>query len=244
MNNKTSIIFFLICGIILFSASCSYKPQLTSIPLLEEKGDLQIAGTLSPATISASLTASYAITDHFAAQIFGDIGANMSFGQGAIGYFNKFSDRLVFENYSGFGYGHSYVYLDAEPSSITGNHYLGFTQFNIGENYKSSSLTCDYGAGIKIGYLFHNGTTYESIMRDIDWIETETPHKMSSIVVEPNLFIRLGGERLKFSIQGNLCFLHSLNHRNELLYYPFNLGFGISYRFPVQKNINDDNNRP
>jgi hypothetical protein len=240
--NKAVITFYLICGIMLLSVSCSYKPQLATIPLLEEKGDLQLDGAISPLTLSVSTTASYAITNHFAAQIFGDIGINnMIYGQGALGYFNRFNNRLVIESYSGFGGGYSSVYRDAEPSRCKGNYYLGFTQKKKKKRVNNRLWRFDYGAGVKIGYLFHDVTISHSVLipdSEYEWMTVISYHKISSTVIEPNIFVRIGGERLKFSFQGNYCFFHQWNHKDELLYdFPINVGLGISYRFStIRKN--------
>jgi hypothetical protein len=234
--NKTVIIFYLICGTMLLSVSCSYKPQLTAIPLLEEKGDLQLDGYLSPITFSASATASYAITNHFAAQVFGDIGgSNMIYGQGALGYFNRFNNRLVIESYTGFGSGHFKYNHNADPSWYNGNYYLGFTQFNIGKRVSNRLWRFDYGAGVKIGYLLHDVVKKYSdpvLDSENEWIDVTSYYKISRTVIEPNLFFRIGGERLKFSVQGNYCFFYQWNHKDESLFgFPINTGLGVSYRF-------------
>ena len=220
--------------ITLLSASCSYKPQLTAIPLLEKKGDMQIDGTLAPYALSTSLTASYAFSDYLAVQVFGDVGGNlMVYGHGALGYFKQFNDRLVFENYTGFGYGYSKDTrkdYDVEECSgpIKDNYYLGFTQFNLGENW-SRRVHLGYGVGIKIGYLFH---VHKNVYYDDYWKSNTFSRKINSTVVEPNIFFRIGGKKLKFSIQLNWCFLRQWNYRDYYLdYFPANIGIGMSYRF-------------
>jgi len=233
MKNKSSFIYLMFCGLILLSTSCAYKPQLTSIPLLEKKGDFQIDGTLSPVTISASLTASYAITDHFAVQVFGDASPWSYYGQGAIGYYNHFGNGLILENYIGFGYGYSNDLFKDLPLSIDENYRMGYTQVNFGKRHNTNPFQFDYGAGIKIGYLQYNAILHSNY----EWIYLNQPVKIITTPIEPNIFIRFGGKHLKFLLQANLCFFHQWNYRNKVIENSiFNMGFGISYRFSTLKN--------
>lgn len=222
----------------LLFGSCAYKPQLTTIPLMEKKGDLQIDASISPATLSFSASGSYAFTDHIAAQLFGDFSTVMMYGEGAVGFFNGFRNHIVVEGYLGFG-GGSFIY-NTESDSIhyEGNHYLGFTQFNIGKRINNRRLHLDFGGGVKIGYLFHNMS-----ITDIEPNSNRvtTYHQINSTVIEPNIVFRIGGKQLKFSIQGNYSLFHQWNHREKLIHgkkllyaCPFNIGLGVSFRIPTK----------
>lgn len=232
--NRTLTILSLICGTTLLFSACAYKPQLTSIPLMERKGDLQIDATISPPTLSFSGAASYAFTDHIAAQVFGDISLSTMYGEGAVGFFNRFRNRIVIESYIGLGGGDFNYSADTKPPrGYRGNYYTGFAQFNIGKKNKRF----DYGGGIRMGYVFHDISKIEP---DVNGYDVISYYSINSTVIEPNLFMRIGGEYIKFSIQGNYCFLYPWNDRhvkdvtNVLQDCPFNLGVGVSFRIPTK----------
>ena len=206
-----------------------YHPQTTDIPLISEKKDLRLDAGISIVP-SAHMTISYGLTDKIAVQTFGSIGSDdRYYFQGAAGIFKKSDNQKVIEFYSGFGYGYGSAYRDANPGDLYGNYQLYFVQFNYGKiDCKFANM--DYGFGLKTGYLHSNLTDYNYYQF---YSETGpfTTYKDNSLLIEPNVFVRFGGERLKFNIKLGGCWINKFTHTDKgLPYSSINLGLGLNYR--------------
>ncbi len=216
--------------IVLIMPSCIvYHPQTTDIPLINEKNDLRIDAGISFIP-SAHATISYGLTDKIAVQTFGSIGSDdRYFFQGAVGFFKDLGNQKVMELYSGFGYGYGSAYNDANPGDLYGDYQLYFVQFNYGKiDCKFANM--DYGFGIKMGYLHSNliDRNYYSFYSENGPFVT---FKDNSFLIEPNVFIRLGGERLKFNLKLGGCWIYKFTNTDKHLPYSFiNLGVGLNYR--------------
>lgn len=221
-------------GFLIFSmimTSCIvYHPQAIDIPLISEKNDLRIDAGISILP-SAYATISYGLTDKIAIQTYGSIGSDERYYfQGAVGTYKKYDNQKILELYSGFGYGYGSAYNDANPGDLYGDYQQYFLQFNYGKiDCKFANM--DYGFGLKAGLLHSNLIDYNYY----DWTSETGPfmtYHDNSLLIEPNMFLRLGGEKLKFNIKLGSCWINKFTHTDKGFPYSFiNLGLGLNYRF-------------
>ena len=228
---KSSImkkVFFFGIMIFLMINGCGvYHPQTTDIPLIRNKNDLRIDAGISVVP-TANATISYGLTNKLAIQVFGSIGSDEYYFQVAPGLYKELGQQKVMEFYGGFGYGYGYVYKDAHPGSMFGDYQLYFVQYNLGK-YATSSEHIDYGFGIKTGY-FHSNLTDENYYKFYSYTGPYDIYKENSLLVEPIIFLRLGGERVKFRFNAGVSWI--INISNPDNYIPtsiFNMGFGINF---------------
>ncbi|MCX6253356.1 MAG: hypothetical protein NTV31_02645 [Bacteroidia bacterium] len=219
------IFFFILSG-------CAvYTPQTVDIPLINKKNELRTdAGFSSKEFLYATL--SYGLTNKIALQTFFNLCSDgRYFVHTAVGYFKEFGNRNVIEFYNGIGYGHTDYYLDGIPATLTGNYQLYFTQFNFGK-ISCQFANADFGVGIKVGYLHTHVTDYNYFTR---YPNNYGPYETlidKNFVFEPNAFLRIGGQKLKFSLKLGSCWNYQFTHRDKLLpFNKMNLGLGINYRF-------------
>lgn len=210
--------------------SCIIYPHTVDIPLIEKKNDMRIDAGISVIP-SAQATVSYGLTDKIAVQTFGSIGPDeLYYIQGAVGRFKDLGNHKIMEIYGGFGSGYGSAYIHDNPGDLSGDYQLYFMQFNYGKNdCKFAHL--DYGFGVKTGLLHSN-----LIDRNYYYggYSAEVPYKTyldNSFLIEPSVFVRLGGERLKFKFQVGGCLLYKFTNTDRSLpYYPLNIGLGLNYR--------------
>lgn len=219
-------IFFLIA--LLLSGCTVYHPMTTDIPLISEKKDLRIDAGIS-AFPSAHATVSYGLTDEIAIQGFGSVGVDVYYGQAAAGYFKNMGNNRIFEVYSGFGFGYGDAYRDANPGNLTGNYQLYFGQVNFGK-IAGESQHFEAGIGIKTGYLHSNLTD----MNYYAWVSDDGPfitYHDDSMLLEPLGTIKIGGDKLKFSILLGGTYIYKFTNRSKYIpYWHFNVGLGLNYR--------------
>jgi len=212
----------------LLTSCVVYYPQTADIPLISKKNDLRIDGGIST-MLSANATVSYGLTNKLAVQAYGDI-LHGYYCQGAMGYYKNLGNFKVIELYSGFGYGYGNAYKDANPGHLLGNYQLYFGQLNYGKTASETS-NFEIGIGIKTGYLRSNLTDKNYY----DWISETGPYKTyhdESFLFEPVGFIRIGGQKLKFSVKLGGTMIYKFTNTNQSLPYSYiNLGLGINYRF-------------
>jgi len=228
MSTKIAFMLFLI---ILFITGCSlYNPQTVDIPLINKRNDLRIDAGIS-SMISAHTTISYGLTKKIAVQTFGSIGSDHTYYfQGAVGYFKTFGNNKVMEIYTGMGHGYSYCYNDANPGSLYGNYNLYFTQVNYGK-IDGHFAHMDYGLSLKVGYM-HSSLTDQNYYGNYSDSGPFITYNDENLAMEPSAFLRLGGERLKFSLQLGSCGIYKFTNKdNHLPYSYINLGLGLNYRF-------------
>ena len=217
-----------ISPLIVLVTSCIYQPYLADVPLISEKKDLRIDGGIS--MITASATVSYGLTKEISLQTFGSLGSDDKYYvQGAAGYFKNFGDYKIMEIYGGFGYGYGDAFRSSMPGDLYGDYQLYFTQFNFGK-IKMESSKIEIGFGIKSGY-FHSSLIDRNYY---SWTGENGPYIQyhdDSFLIEPTVFLRLGGEHLKLSIKFGGCWIHKFTNIDKYLpYSKFNVGLGLNYR--------------
>lgn len=247
---KTKWLFFIV--LVLSFTSCSvYHPQAVNIPLLREKGELQLDASVSaastfipiPSSVGINVTSSYAANDWWALQ--GFVGYDMDknfYLQAATGAYKPF-EHSVIEGYLGYGFGHSHY--EREKSTIGNNKYWHVTKGNynicFGQvNFGFTNLTkahIDIGAGVKLGEFMPNITCldYHYENDDFDYahhgeLVSDKAIKDPFFFVEPQVFIRLGSEKTKFSIKFGMDFPSEHEGSSELMMDIFNLGIGVTFK--------------
>ncbi len=224
MNNRLISLF----SVLMLSGCCVYSPQVTDIPLISDKNDFRVdAGVALLPSVNA--TVSYGLTEKIAVQTFGSLGPeHNAYLQLAPGIYKLFSNNTVMELYGGFGYGHGDAYKDANPGNLTGNYQVYFIQYNFGQLNNNNSRN-DFGLGIKAGY-FHSNLTDENYY---DIYPEDVPFPLdreNSILIEPSLIARFGGEHFKFSLKAGACWIVKITNPDR--YIPtqvINIGMGINY---------------
>jgi len=206
-----------------------YHPQAIDIPMICKKKDLKLDAGVSLIP-SAHATISYGLTGKIAVQTFGSIGPDdRYYFQGAVGSFKNAGNQRVMEFYSGFGYGYGSSYIDANPGNLYGDYQLFFVQFNYGR-INCEFANTDYGFGLKTGYL-HSDLTDHNYYDFYSVTGPFTTYQDNSLLMEPTVFVRLGGERLKFNIKLGGCWINKFTHRDKWIPYSFiNLGLGLTYK--------------
>lgn len=160
----------------LFMGSCAtvYHPQLASLPLISEQGELQLqAGGSLDDFMTSNLSVAYGLTDKLAIQGFGRVnsGDNLDLFhlQLALGRYSQNEKGLIKEFYGGAAFGmHKFEWntsrdyvgdplysnlpeiRDAEFSDyeyVNGNYQMLFVQGNIGKKFKNF----EWALGCKIG---------------------------------------------------------------------------------------------
>ena len=214
---------------LLMSGCIVYYPQTADVPLISGKNDLRVDAGISLIP-SANATISYGLTDKIAIQGFGSIGADDVFYlQAAAGLYKRKINSQVTEIYGGVGYGKGTAYNDANPGHLLGNYQLYYGQFNYGKIANERS-NLEFGIGFKTGYLHSNFDDRNYYNRYSETGSFKTYHD-ESLLIEPLGFIRLGGDKLKFSVKLGGTWIYKFTNTDKgLPYSHVNLGLGINYR--------------
>ena len=232
LSIKTKSLVF-IATLVLLTSCATYAPQVVDIPLIKEKGDIRIdAGCffLAPdregyvgygghTTISAGLTNMLAVQGYASGDVMGK-----NHIQGALGLFRGLENKTVIELYSGYGYGAGLNFdrinenenKYKNKNKNKNSYHLAFTQFNIGKT-DLGSAHIDYGFGLKGGYLHNNPA---------EILENSPFQKRNGWIVEPSVFFRFGGKKVKFSTIINYLWTEAI--RNDY-YFPLSVSVGVNF---------------
>lgn len=226
--------------LIIIVSGCIVYPQTADVPLISEKNDLRVDAGISLVP-SATATFSYGLTNKVAAQVFGLVGSDeRRYLEGAFGLYKKLQKNLVREFYAGFGVGHGSAYNDANPGDLYSNYQLYFTRVNFGKvNARFAHM--DYGIGIRTGIL-------NSYLTDRNYFNRygDGPfpsYRNYSFLVEPGLFARFGGERLKLNLKVGGAWIYQFTNRDKRLpVSPFNVGLSLNYQLNTSKEKSNNLN--
>jgi len=238
MKQNILILGFLVSQMMI--SCCVYHPQTSDIPLIKNKNDLRLdAGISVIPTVHATI--SYGLTKMIAIQAFGSIGSDKrQYFQIAPGLYKDFGNRRVMEFYGGFGSGYGDAYKDANPGNMFGKYQLYFIQYNLGK-YGIKSGHMDFGVGIKSGY-FHSNLTDQNYYSFYSENGPFNKYMENSILIEPMVFFRLGGEKVKFSFKAGVNWIMKIsNHDNYIPTMFLNVGLGINFSPKIK--IADNRNR-
>ena len=201
----------------------TYKPQLADVPLIDHKGDIRVSGSvyLFPPT-GITTTVSMGLTNHLSMQLHGDYESrDVFYSHVALGFYHPYNNNIL-EGYLGLGHGHGYVRDDAAPSNAHGPYTIGFAQMNYGWHLTQHS---DIGLAMKIGrmsaiFYGHNGEDPN------DDEEAFGPRRNS--LFEPQMFFRVGGEKVKFQLQLGYTYLTDWRRTGSIRYFPLSFSTGIN----------------
>lgn len=221
----------LLITIVTLLISCSnfmYYPSVANTPLLQSKDEIQISAGLKG--YSGYLTAAYGLTDHFALQGGGnllyldvtELGEDYKIGnlnaELAAGFYFPFAKKIVAEIYFGGGLGTSSANHINTSTLTTRNFGKLYFQGDIG--FKGRHLK----AGIAIKEVLVN--VYREKTDGVD-----TGLSYWDMFFEPFLFLSIGGEKHKVTIQAGL----SDSQFNVIDYAPFIVALGYEYQFLLSK---------
>ena len=239
---RLNLTFLTIASIVSMAlTSCiAYRPQVVEMPLIHEKGELQVNGSIG---LSAPFgdawlgaTASYGATDWLAVQAHANWnGAAGGYGQVAAGAFKAWN-KAVLEGYVGYGLGGNNWNDKNNGRTFSALYNLPFLQADFGWAGLANGHL-DIGLGLKAGCLFPNivntkpatETQPESIMRST----------VPAALVEPQIFLRAGGKRLKWTLNLGYCYLRGTGSDPDpfaganAIYMPFTINTGLTYDFNV-----------
>jgi hypothetical protein len=225
------IIIYGILFVIGLNACNVYTHQTVDIPLINKKKELRADAGISLKELFYG-TISYGLTDKIALQTF----FNKSYGfrfffQNAVGYFRDLGNRNIMEIYSGFAFGYTDAGNHDVPTRLKGPYQLYFTQFNFGK-IDCQFANADIGIGIKAGYLHSNLQNSNFFTHYSPYFGSYEPLVVNSFLLEPNAFVRIGGEKLKFSLKLGTCWRYQFTHKDKQLPIDkLNIGLGLNYRF-------------
>ncbi|MBP3763921.1 MAG: hypothetical protein J6I49_08630 [Bacteroidales bacterium] len=235
----------------LLAAGCSvYHPQAVNIPLVNHRGDAQVdvsAGLSSwilPDVFTVNATGSYGFTDWLAGQAHLNYGFDNAYGQLAAGAYHGFGSHGVVEGYLGLGFGGAWRdgvtnRLDDEEDGAVevkrydySGHYLTpFVQGNVGWR-DVGKVHFDFAFGLKVGAYLpdFDYRAYDSDGRLLD--SRSKPYSTTNLLVEPQVQLRIGGERAKWNLRLGFAWLNDVYDADVSFTYDwFTLSTGLTFFF-------------
>lgn len=231
------------------AAGCSvYHPQAVNIPLVSHRGDAQVdlsAGLSTwvlPDVVTLNATASYGITDWLAAQAHANYGFENAYGQLALGAYRRLGSHGVVEGYLGFGYGGAWREgvstssddADDQAAGVkkydySGHFLLPFLQGNIGWR-DLTGAHIDLAFGFKVG-SYRPDFDYRSYDSDGTLVASRShPYTSPSLLLEPQLQFRIGGDHLKWNLRLGFAILPDFEtSAHNLTYDWFTLSSGLTF---------------
>ena len=210
-----------------------YIPQHAQVPLMEQRGEVQLTvgmstGGMLDATLSAGLT------DHLATQMHMS-GQPLQLQPGtysmAVGYYRHLGP-VVAEAWLGMEegtvYNRSFWTMTADwIRSTSGKYNLPFVQVDCGLR-DLTSLHIDCGVALRAGVM--KPSFHTTSWRDSGDEATHSSYGAGTILFEPQVFVRMGGRHVKYSLQAGWT-LPSTRGSGILYYEPFSLMMGASFLF-------------
>ncbi len=206
----------------MLSASCGvYHPQMAEIPLIDHKGDVHLSAKIgSPSTFTVTMSAG--VTDHIAVQMYADNSpmASSNYSHFEVGYYGV-SGRSVYELYAGLGYGTSRIHDVDHVWYTSGKYFIPYIQVNWGLKNLSKAHV-DLGVSLKTGCIVPEFHIINTISSTYSW-DIKTGY-----LIEPQTFVRFGGERVKFCLQAGYCFT-DIFQTSQTHHVPYAVGMGVTF---------------
>ena len=231
--------FMLIAAAVLMTGCMTYRdgyvpgiyyPTSADIPLIKEKGEVQLEGMIypdPPKPLGIRASAAWGVTDHLAVEAIVDPARQYS--QAMVGFYSPVGSKFVYELYGGFGGGGKNGSYDYSPyARYYAKYYLSFLQADCGWINLIEPLNLDFAVSLKMGAVHGNREVSDG------WIDSEGFHQAIKtyddwmLLLEPTAELRMGWENLKFSLRVGMSTLY---YGYSIDCEPFSLGLGISYRF-------------
>lgn len=241
---KTKTLLFSVAVVALMATSCSiYHPQAVDMPLINHKGDLRVDANASasvwlilPDAININATGSYGFTDWFCGQVHANYGGDNWYLQAAPGAYVSLGGKAVFETYLGVGYGGSNHKDDGDNDTSGSQYYiykgqylLPYAQFNIGwRNLGPVDIVFGVKTGVFAPDFEYNRYHADGTVMEDRYVHYNTPN----MLIEPQLQIGLGTDRVKFTTRLGYTWMNDLNDASDKMYHDFfTLGAGVTLCF-------------
>ena len=230
------------------ASSCAYyQPQVAKMPLMQEKGELQVTAGMTPVLPLAlgsngfyyQLDASYAITDHWGAAFYS---TNLPpHQQLMVGYYAPLTPNITTEVFGGYAvrqcdqvlgwriYGEDYEYYRG-----LGHH--PFVQVDIGiPAYHPSwcpRLSLMAGVGLRAGCLFSNyhAQLYDFSEEQGEWVlDKEWTASEHHWITTPMVQLGIGGKWWMLHVSGG----HNFSNNNRIVEIA-DLMVGLTIKIPTR----------
>lgn len=237
---KTTRLFILCAAVATLMTGCGvYNPTVVHIPLIHERGEVQLEGALLPTgkwPVPCDIRASVAwgISDHLAMQA--AIDPFRSYSQAMMGFYFPQENNFVWELYVGActGQGRQSNFGGIEPWTIPSGVFRSvFVQGDAGWLEMTRKGHLDLAFSLKTGVLkgeIKVGEYAGDVNGERNVVYTTT--MADNILLEPTVELRFGWERFKFNVKSGFAYLVPWRpagyHISKGL---LSLGAGISYRF-------------
>lgn len=220
---------------VLMSSCVMYRPHNIAIPLLEEQGDMQLDVSVTTSTPllavpTLDLSFAYAPLPLLGVQAAASVA---DFGnyhlQVAAGTYNKIGTSVL-ECYIGYARGASFDSTGStnKHREISGYYNMVYSQINLGWN-KVFDRNFDWGFGIKGGLMMPN---WERVLINDEGTTLEETHDTPHFLLEPQLMMRFGNEKVKLTLSVSRAFLSEWpEDDNYINYNRMGFGAGVSFRF-------------
>lgn len=221
-----------------FTSCVVYHPHNAELPLLHKQGQMQAEGSVS---MSAPLLVSPALNASFAYSPLNKLGMQAAvsvtdfknlYAQGAAGAYFPFG-LAVLECYLGYGYGTSFFDHRSETQTnkyyIDGHYNLVYSQINFGWAELAEG-DFDIGIGLKGGIMSPH---WDKVAVDEEGLRSiEDSHSDTHLLLEPQLMLRFGWKKFKFSINASYAFIDGWPVDNNYFNYErFSVGLGVHFNF-------------
>jgi hypothetical protein len=232
----------LVCGclISILLSGCSlstYIPTTNNAPLLKSKDEVHVSGSL--AGNGYAMQIAYAPATNIGVLGNGNIGKQQkdpantlpfdrhSYGELAVGYFNQFENGSVYETYTGYGYGTSFIRetsFDSQrwfySTESSGRYTCLFLLQNYGGSIDSS---VDIAASIRISSV--NFTSYSPIA-------VTNQKRLATVLIEPAITMKYGWPSFKFVLQ--TMYTKPIHDNTVFEINTVNVALGMEIVFPIK----------
>lgn len=238
---KTSIIRMALPFMLatLFGSCVVYHPHNVDIPLLHQKGELEVDANCSMSFLrldgsAFNATVSYAPLNHVGVQVAASTSNKDSyFLQAAAGGFLPMGDNAVLEGYAGYGFGTSLhmttMSLDDSYHEVRGHYNLYFGQVNVGSVDLLGGIL-DFGIGFKGGLMVPNFE--RNLVKADGQTVFEEKHTDSHVLLQPQFVIRAGWQIVKLSFNLGYAYLTDWPETDNYYNYEhLSVGLGLHFDF-------------
>lgn len=240
----------LLFALALLATGCSiYHPQAVDIPLLEVAGETRadvavgVSSSVVPDAVTFNGTISHAFNDWLAGQAHLNGGTGHYYGQMAPGAYLSLGEKGVLEGYAGLGFGGSRTSSekvsnddgDTYTYAFHGHYKVPFVQANIGLRHL---WIMELAFGMKVGAYMPSYSYTEFDSTGAVRPDASTLYRTASLLLEPQVQARIGGEHLKFTTRLSYCWLSDMDREGIFYGGPDNfihdiitISMGLNYTF-------------
>jgi hypothetical protein len=217
--HKRNALLAIIIVLLFSSCKIAYYPTSYNIPLMKEKGDLQLTGVVGLGNIE--LQSAYAVTDNVGVTINGsffsetkelnldtgprDVTLSYNYLEGGVGYFTPLGGVFKYEIYGGAGTG--MVPADLRNSSFDGTQRASRNKLFVQPAFGVSTNFADIAAVVRLAAVSVNNE--------------------ANFFAEPGVVIKLGYKSVKFYANGGISYPYAESGTLSWDHNYFIIGFGL-----------------